>query len=87
MYRLDVRTTEKGYAVKIRCLYGRIGGDVELDAADRARPDAEALAVSLLADQHDRVCAHHCLAGLRRKVGEPPDRPTPRVPDVTAMDT
>lgn len=72
LYNVQVSRTPEGYDVTLRCLYGHIRAVVELAADRRARPDAEDLAVALLADRHDAVCAHRCVDSLKR-----PDHPAP----------
>ena len=64
-YNVTTARAPLGFEVTIRCLYGSLRAVVELAEEIRAQPDAERVAIALLAERHDQVCAHRCVDALK----------------------
>ena len=71
LYNVQTTKTEYGYEVAIRCLHAKLRAEIDLADDLRGRPDAEAMAVAMLAERHDTVCQHRCVDALKLR------RPTP----------
>jgi hypothetical protein len=67
LYNVQTTKTELGYEVAIRCLHAKLRAEIDLADDLRGRPDAEAMAVALLAERHDTVCQHRCVDALKSR--------------------